>query len=499
MIAYGSRTGLEHYVGGRRRLPGRVITRSAPVKGDPKRKLYSGVYRVGDGERSAGTFETYEEAEAAWLGKADRVRRGTHIDPNKSRMLFRDFVEIYRMTHHIEQSLTAKNQDSVLRNHLLPTFGSLQLQEIDTLTVQAWMKSMATDGLAAATRRSHLGTLSGVMTAALHWGYIERHPCPGVKKPNEKASRDHALERAEFDKVHAVLPGPVSQLFVWVDVNSGLRIGELTELRVSDVHSVDEDLPEEEWPEEEMAYVHVRRSVQDVGPEYGDDGGRFKVSTTKNGEDRKVSLDPVSTRRLLDHIETHTLSGDDLVFPLYLFEEELVAVQDPATPMPADLGRTEPDARHRTYKHGTSTGYGPGKCRCQWCRRAMAEYRAGRRARGLDKKPLKASKRGMNTSGHLPRDTWRNMFWKPAVGASGIGRTARFHDLRHTHATWLARRGVDVIELQERMGHKRLSTTQIYISKNQKPRTGAAHLMSTIMAEPSRKRRLRRVSDPRAS
>jgi integrase len=30
------------------------------------------------------------------------------------------------------------------------------------------------------------------------------------------------------------------------------------------------------------------------------------------------------------------------------------------------------------------------------------------------------------------------MFWKPAVGASKIGRTARFHDLRHTHATWLA-------------------------------------------------------------
>jgi hypothetical protein len=225
-----------------------VITRSAPLKGDPKRKLYSGVYRVGDGERSAGTFETYEEAEAAWLAKADRVRRGTHIDPNKSRMLFRDFVEMYRMTHHIEQSLTAKSQDSVLRNHLLPTFGGLQLQEIDTLTVQAWMKTMAMAGLAASTRRSHLGMLSGVLTAALHWGYIERHPCPGVKKPNEKAARDRSLERDEFDKLHAAMPGPVSRLFIWVDVNSGLRIGELTELRVSDVHSVDEDLPEEECP-----------------------------------------------------------------------------------------------------------------------------------------------------------------------------------------------------------------------------------------------------------
>jgi integrase len=480
-------------MGGRRRLPGRVITRSAPVKGDPKRKLYSGVYRVGEAEKSAGTFETYDEAEAAWLAKADRVRRGTHIDPNKSRMLFRDFVEIYRMTHHIEQSLTAKSQDSVLRNHLLPTFGAMQLQEIDTLAVQAWMKSMAGDGLAASTRRSHLGMLSGVLTAALHWGYIERHPCPGVKKPNEKASRDHSLERAEFDKLHTVLPGPISRIFIWVAVNSGLRIGELTELRVSDVHSVDEDLPEDEWPEDEMIYFHVQRSVQDVGPEYGDDGGRFKVSTTKNGEDRKVALDPSTTRLILDHIEKHHLSGDDLIFPLHLFDQELVTVLEPRKPMPADLGRTDPDERGRTYKHGTTTGYGPGRCRCPWCRRAMAEYRASRREKGLDKKPRKPTKRGTNKSGHLPRDTWRNMFWLPAVGASKIGRTARFHDLRHTHATWLARRGVDVIELQERMGHKRLSTTQIYISKNQKPQTGAANLMNTIMSEPVKERRLRRV------
>jgi hypothetical protein len=56
-----------------------------------------------------------------------------------------------------------------------------------------------------------------------------------------------------------------------------------------------------------------------------------------------------------------------------------------------------------------------------------------------------------------------------------------------------------VIELQERMGHKRLSTTQIYISKNQKPRTGAAHLMNTIMAEPVRQRRLRRIREHEAS
>ena len=46
-----------------------------------------------------------------------------------------------------------------------------------------------------------------------------------------------------------------------------------------------------------MLYLHVQRTVSDVGPEYGDEGGRFKIEdTTKNGEDRKITLDPDTPR-----------------------------------------------------------------------------------------------------------------------------------------------------------------------------------------------------------
>jgi integrase len=40
-----------------------------------------------------------------------------------------------------------------------------------------------------------------------------------------------------------------------------------------------------------------------------------------------------------------------------------------------------------------------------------------------------------------------------------------FHDLRHTHATWLARsHKVDIERLRERMGHRSIVTTQQHIS-----------------------------------
>lgn len=39
--------------------------------------------------------------------------------------------------------------------------------------------------------------------------------------------------------------------------------------------------------------------------------------------------------------------------------------------------------------HGRPSTYNNGKCRCQACRDAIADYRADRRAQGLDLAPTK--------------------------------------------------------------------------------------------------------------
>ena len=64
------------------------------------------------------------------------------------------------------------------------------------------------------------------------------------------------------------------------------------------------------------------------------------------------------------------------------------------------------------------------------------------------------------TGGHQSHMELRSRFYA-ALGAAGLKRI-RFHDLRHTFATWCAGEGEDLSDIQAWMGHAHQSTTEIY-------------------------------------
>ena len=127
---------------------------------------------------------------------------------------------------------------------------------------------------------------------------------------------------------------------------------------------------------------------------------------------------------------------------------------------PEALGRTEPNAAGRRYRHGTLTGYSLGRCRWDYCRDAYCRYRAERRANGKDDP---RGLRARDSDGHIPADWFRESIGRPAVQKAGLTTNVRIHDLRHAHASWLLAGGADLQVVKQRLGHGSLRTTEKYL------------------------------------
>ena len=67
-----------------------------------------------------------------------------------------------------------------------------------------------------------------------------------------------------------------------------------------------------------------------------------------------------------------------------------------------------------------------------------------------------------STGTALSRNNFRTKYWTPAVNAAKIQQNVTFHNLRAAHASWLLAGGADIIVVQERLGHRRITTTQQY-------------------------------------
>jgi integrase len=397
-------------------------------------------------ERSAGTFPNKKAADKAWQDEEAKVRAGKRGTPSRGKQTFETYVMDKWLPHHLLEPGVRPNYASHIRNHLLPFFGPMKMRDIMPEHVREWVTWMKDKGASSVTIQFSKGSvLNAIFTTALADELISIHASHGVKIPATPAKPRRIITPAQFDRIYQALPDADAQLLVETDIESGLRWGELTELRVHDLDF-------------ETCILTIGRAVVELTQDEHPDGGRFLVKDyPKDKECRRFKLSQQITAKIHNHVLVNGLGDDDLLFTYH--PPALSRTRRPGLAAAPRPGMTEPNEKGRQYRHGTLTAYNAAKCRCEHCRGAYADYRARRRAGGKDNP---RTPKARDSDGHIPADWFRHQVWDPARNAAGFEKV-RIHDLRHAHASWLLAGGADLQVVKERLGHASISTTEKYL------------------------------------
>jgi len=191
-------------------------------------------YWAPDGSRRTApeTFATKTEAQT-WLTltQAD-IERRHWVDPDAGKVNF----EAYALKWVDERGLSATTDElyrRLLRLHLLPAFGSMNLDEITSPGVRTWRaERLQTTGATTVAKSYRL--LKAIMETATDDELIRRNPCrikgAGIEKAKERST-------ATIEQVDALADamGPRWRLMVYFAAYGPMRPEEQAALRRPDV------------------------------------------------------------------------------------------------------------------------------------------------------------------------------------------------------------------------------------------------------------------------
>lgn len=162
------------------------------------------------------------------------------------------------------------------------------------------------------------------------------HTLQGARGQRQRVTAVCRSSPEQFDDLYHALPDADSKLLVETAIETGLRWGELTELRGRDLKA-------------RSRLLTVSRVVVELNPKFHPEGKRFLVKDyPKDKEWRRFKLSDQIVAILEDHIIEEKLGTDGLLF---IYQPE-AANEEPFAPLdPETLGWSEENTKGRRYRH----------------------------------------------------------------------------------------------------------------------------------------------------
>ncbi|MFF6912878.1 tyrosine-type recombinase/integrase [Streptomyces sp. NPDC012466] len=261
------------------------------------RKLPSGRYQVrylgpdGQLRPAPHTFRTKRDADDWLADKQTELRRGDWHDPDAGKVLFGEYATAWIKERELT-STTRQLYGSLLRHHLEPAFGAVNVAEISPPLVRRWRADKLASGTGPTTVAKSYALLRAIMGTAVADQMVRRNPCT-IKGAStvHTPERPTATVQEVYDLADAIKPR--YRTLVLMAGFLGLRWGELIGL-----HRRDIDL--------DHGTVRVRRAVAELF------NGQREIKAPKSAAGKRtVSIPAAITPDIRDHLERYAEAGAD--------------------------------------------------------------------------------------------------------------------------------------------------------------------------------------------
>ena len=189
-------------------------------------------YRDGTGREHSRHFMRKVDAQS-WLDQVTTaVVTGQYVDPKAGKTTLRSYAAGWEAAQ-VAGEATTRLTDNALRLHVLPALGDRPMASVLPSEVQAWVKGLSLK-LAPGTVRNIYDVLAKVFSAAVEDRVVVLTPCRKIKLPQMSDEEVTPPTVDEVFKVVEAMPDEFRAAAVLL-AGSGLRIGEMLGLKVSDI------------------------------------------------------------------------------------------------------------------------------------------------------------------------------------------------------------------------------------------------------------------------
>jgi integrase len=212
------------------------------------------------------------------------LKRGQWIDPKAGQVTLEKYTGRWLGNRSNLANSTRQTYDDLLRRHIVPAFGGLELASVEPSAVRGWWAELSERHPSTAAKAYRL--LNSIYRTAIDDGIVGRNPCKVKGGGNENTPERPVATVAQVAALADAMPEPL-RCIVLLAAWCGLRSGELTALRRKDLDVLG-------------GFVNVRESMEQLH----DGTVNFKPPKTKAGR-RRIAIPGNITEELAGHLAAH--------------------------------------------------------------------------------------------------------------------------------------------------------------------------------------------------